>query len=99
MDRVYFGPFQTPEKRFTAIATIPDPEPTGLHPSQDVVIRPGTRSGSPSSSASIMDVEKLLEVGKPEHEDDEMDMITPLASGIPDDTGKSKTNLCCHALT
>jgi hypothetical protein len=99
--RVYFGPFQTPEKRFTAIAAIPDPEPAGLHSAQDGVIRARKRSDSPSSFAStnsneIMDVEKLLGVAKSEHDDNDTDMATPPASGIPDDNGESSVNLCYH---
>lgn len=96
--RVYFGPFQTPEKRFTAIVAIPDPEPAKLHSSQDAGFRERNRSDSPSSSSSaasneILDVEKLLGIRKSEHDDKETDMVTPQASGIPDDNGESCVNL------
>jgi hypothetical protein len=65
--RVFFGPFRSPEKRFAAIAVIPDPELGDIIPisSQgvDEQLAQGLKSSSPSSSTcseEIMDVERLV---------------------------------------
>ncbi|KAF9451047.1 hypothetical protein P691DRAFT_409806 [Macrolepiota fuliginosa MF-IS2] len=89
--RDHFGPFQTPEQRFTAIVAISDPNFDNVHtlPLQDALGQSGrrSRSSSPSTSTAsdeIMDVERLVGLGEDQGDGAGIDVGTPQPGGLPD---------------
>ncbi|KAJ3571881.1 hypothetical protein NP233_g3453 [Leucocoprinus birnbaumii] len=89
--RVYFGSLKTPEKRFAAIAAIPDPAHDSLStpPSRDRLEASESKPGSPALSTStcsdeFMDVERLVALTEQE-EEGSGDTDVPQESGLPED--------------
>lgn len=89
--RVYFGPFKTPEKQFTAVVAIPDParDSVSTTPSQNLPEPSGQSPPSPTPSTStcsdeFMDVERLVGLVEGRKET-QADTRMPQEPSLPED--------------